>query len=104
MVAYRNTKTGRIVRLSAPNGPMDRSARWERVEPGEAATESPAPWPAPNPDPGAVFDPGEHTVAQVNAHLAGADVGERERVIQAECEGRSRRGIIQGPHADLSGS
>lgn len=49
------------------------------------------------------FDPAEHGVDEVNDHLAAADQDERERVLQAESEGKARRGILQGPHADLSG-
>lgn len=50
------------------------------------------------------FNPGEHTVAQVNGYLAGVGLDERARVIQAECEGQSRRGVIQGPYSDLAGA
>lgn len=108
-VAYRNTKTGRIVRLAEALPSMDRSKRWERLGNGEAPDQAAAqsgpvaPWPVPTPDPDGPFDPGEHTVTQVNDHLAGAEVGERERVLQAEADGRGRRGILAGPHSDLSG-
>lgn len=108
MVAYRNTRTGRFVHLAEPLPSMDRSKRWERVEEDEAPKEpggavSP-PWPEPAPDPDGAFDPGEHTVAQVNAHLADVDLAERERVLQAEAEGRGRRGVLSGPYSDLSGA
>lgn len=104
MIVYRNTRTGRTVRLSEPSVPMDRSRRWERIaEP--ASVEAPlAPWPTPAAAPSGPFDPAEHTVTQVNAHLAGADAGERARVLQAEAEGRARRGILSGPHAGQPGT
>lgn len=51
-----------------------------------------------------VFDPSEHTVDEVNDHLGHADDTERERVLQAESEGKARQGILTGPHSDLSGS
>lgn len=97
MVTYRNTRTGRIVHLSEPSPVMDRSSRWVRVEAdgGEQA----APVDSPSPGSGGLFDPAGHTVAQVNAYLAGADAGERERVLRAEAAGRNRRGIVEGPHS-----
>lgn len=106
-VTYRNTRTGRVVHMAEPLPSMERSRRWERVEPDTPAEkEEPerlSPWPDPNPNPSGPFDPAEHTVAQVNAYLADADRGERERVLQAEAEGRARRGVLSGPHSDLSG-
>ena len=107
-VTYRNTRTGRVVHMAEPLPSMERSRRWERVEPGTPAEkEEPErlpPWPDPSPAPDGPFDPAEHTVAQVNAYLADAGRGERERVLQAEAEGRARRGVLSGPHSDLSGT
>ena len=108
-VAYRNTKTGRVVRLADPLPSMDRSKRWQRIDADEPARDQgdapKPPWEEPAPaDPGGPFDPTGHTVAQVNEHLAGAALPERERVLQAEAEGRGRRGILQGPHSDLTGA
>lgn len=104
MVVYRNTRTGRIVHMTAPVPAMDRSARWERADDlsdaGGAAPAAPVPqWPAPAPDPAEPFDPADHTVAQVNAYLASAGEDERVRVLAAEAEGRNRRGIVEGPHS-----
>lgn len=106
MVAYRNTRTGRVVHLAEALPSMDRSKRWERVDPGQATEPAEGredgltpPWPAPTPDPGGEFDPREHTVAQVNEYLAGADLGERHRVLRIEAEDRGRRGILAGPWA-----
>lgn len=104
MVTYRNTKTGRITRLGEASPLMDRSARWVRVvgdvEPIERGAEvgqgeEPA---------SASFQPDDRTVDEVNAYLADADQAERERVLQAEAEGRGRRGILSGPFSDLSGA
>lgn len=36
------------------------------------------------------YDPSEHTVDEVNEHLATADDAERERVLKAEAEGKNR--------------
>lgn len=103
-VTYRNTKTGRVTRLGAASPLMDRSTRWVRVigdtspvEPGAGEETREGPSPAP-------FQPADHTVADVNAHLSDADPAERERVLQAEAEGKGRRGVLQGPYADLSGA
>lgn len=111
MVAYRNTRTGRVVHMAEPLPSMERSRRWERVEeeakgPQDvgAPAEPVAPWPVPDPAPDGLFDPGEHTVAQVNAYLADAGRDERLRVLAEEAEGRGRRGILSGPHSDLSGA
>ncbi|WP_182704177.1 hypothetical protein [Thermomonospora cellulosilytica] len=98
MVIYKNTKTGAIVRLAAPNKAMDQSQRWQRVE----ETAEPAD-PAGGQEPGR-YDPADHTVDEVNAYLADVDLAERERIIQAEAEGKARRGIISGPYSDLSGA
>ncbi|MBM4497537.1 hypothetical protein MWT96_20785 [Prescottella equi] len=46
------------------------------------------------------FDPTGHDVDEVNAYLDGADAAERERVLQAEADGKARKGILSGPHAD----
>lgn len=56
------------------------------------------------PSVGGAYDPAADSVAQVNDYLAGADADERARVLQAECDGKARRGIIQGPYSDLSGT
>lgn len=105
-VAYRNTRTGRVVRLAGPLPSMDRSRRWERVDEPQAAEAArpqagpAAPWPEPKPDPDGPFDPGQHTVKQVNEHLAAADAREVERVMVAEAGGRGRRGILLGPASE----
>lgn len=111
MVAYRNTRTGRVVYLAGPLPSMDRSRRWERIAPetttasgGEASVGGGDAFPPPLSDPDAPLDPDTATVAQVNAYLAGVDLAERERVLQAEAEGRGRRGILSGPWSDLSGA
>jgi len=44
--------------------------------------------------PRSVFDPADHTVAEVNAHLEKADDDERERVLAAERAGQARKGIL----------
>ncbi|MER7967781.1 hypothetical protein ABTX35_01990 [Streptomyces sp. NPDC096080] len=49
---------------------------------------------AQDPDPDA-FDPGEHTVLQVIAHLAEADEGETLRVLDAEASGEKRKGLLE---------
>lgn len=53
---------------------------------------------------GDAYDPGAHTVDEVNTYLADAESDERERVLQSESEGKGRAGILSGPHADLSGN
>ncbi|NKV28219.1 hypothetical protein GS921_00285 [Rhodococcus hoagii] len=50
------------------------------------------------------FDPADFDVDEVNAYLDGADAAERERVLQAEADGKARKGILSGPHADTSKS
>lgn len=48
------------------------------------------------------FDPAEHTVDEVNDHLAAhADQspGEVARVLELEAAGKARVGITEGPHA-----
>lgn len=41
-----------------------------------------------------VFDPADHTVAQVVAHLERADDEERARVLAAERAGKARAGVL----------
>jgi hypothetical protein len=41
-----------------------------------------------------VFDPADHTVAEVNAHLEKADDDERARVLAAERDGKARTGVL----------
>ncbi|MYR76538.1 MULTISPECIES: hypothetical protein [unclassified Streptomyces] len=46
------------------------------------------------PDPNA-FDPAEHTVLQVIAHLAEADEAETARVLDEEAKGEQRKGLLE---------
>lgn len=41
------------------------------------------------------YDPSYHTVVEVNAYLASADPEERERVLEAERNGKARKGILE---------
>ncbi|MYR37050.1 hypothetical protein GTX14_09880 [Streptomyces sp. SID4944] len=41
------------------------------------------------------FDPAEHTVLQVIAHLAEADEEETARVLDAEASGEKRKGLLE---------
>jgi hypothetical protein len=41
------------------------------------------------------FDPAEHTVLQVIAHLAEADEQETARVLDIEAEGEKRKGLLE---------
>ncbi|WP_199785510.1 hypothetical protein, partial [Streptomyces sp. Tu 6176] len=41
------------------------------------------------------FDPAEHTVLQVIAHLAEADEQETARVLDAEAAGEKRKGLLE---------
>lgn len=50
------------------------------------------------------FDPSDYDVDEVNDRLANADHATREAVLQAEAEGKARKGILSGPHSDLSKS
>jgi di/tripeptidase len=43
------------------------------------------------------FDPAEHTVEEVNAHLEKATAAEQQRVLVAEDEGKARTTILAGP-------
>lgn len=44
--------------------------------------------------PRSVFDPAEHTVAEVNDYLDRADDDERERVLALERDGQARKGVL----------
>ena len=44
------------------------------------------------------FDPSAHTVDEVNAYLADADEAERQRVLQAEADGKDRA-TVKAPEA-----
>lgn len=41
-----------------------------------------------------VYNPGDHTVAEVNAYLETADDDERARVLTVERDGQTRKGIL----------
>lgn len=41
-----------------------------------------------------VFDPADHTVEEVNDHLADADDAEQARVLEAERGGKARVGVL----------
>jgi hypothetical protein len=49
-------------------------------------------------EPAADFDPDQHTVAEVNAHLD-KHPEQAPAVLAAERDGRARTGILTGPHA-----
>ncbi|GAA3223228.1 hypothetical protein [Actinocorallia longicatena] len=97
MITYRNTLTGRTVDRPGPDDVMDKSDRWERVgadgdvdqreivRHDQQARETVIP---PR------YDPSQHTVAEVNEHLATLDPEERARVLAAERDGKARRGIL----------
>jgi hypothetical protein len=58
----------------------------------EAVEDSPA---APAPPAGDyVYDPGEHTVAEVNDYLDTASPEETQRVLDAELAGKARKGLV----------
>ncbi len=40
------------------------------------------------------FNPEEHTVAEVKEHLSAADPVEAEQVLQAEKDGKARKGVL----------
>lgn len=42
----------------------------------------------------ALFDPADHTVAEVNAYLADADAAEHARVLSAEAAGKNRASLV----------
>jgi len=48
------------------------------------------------------FDPAKHSVADVLAHLDGADHAEAERVLDAEAAGQKRAGIVKQRDAVLA--
>jgi hypothetical protein len=41
------------------------------------------------------YDPGEHTVNEVLLHLQEVDAEERDRIMEAELQGRGRKGILE---------
>jgi hypothetical protein len=41
-----------------------------------------------------IFDPSDHTVAEVNVYLERADDDERDRVLAAERAGKARTGVL----------
>ena len=86
MIAYRNTRTGRVVDRDEPDKLMDHSKRWERIEddPDAERIEIPAQG----------FDPSEHSVEDVLVHLDQADDDERRRVLVAERDGKARKSIL----------
>lgn len=43
-----------------------------------------------------LYDPGAHTVAEVLAYLAEVDPDERDRALEAERNGKARKGILGG--------
>jgi hypothetical protein len=49
--------------------------------------------PPPDPPVGEVFDPSEHTVAEVNEYLD-ANPDDEDRVIEAERAGKARKALI----------
>lgn len=49
---------------------------------------------------GPEFDPAEHNVDDVVAHLASAGPGERDRVLAAERTGKARAGVLNSSPAD----
>lgn len=90
-----------------PAGPPQQPAETRVGTPlADASTQTPAPDGDQDDDEdedGDAFDPADFTVDEVNAHLADADLDERERVLQAEAEGKGRTTVLTGPYSDLSG-
>lgn len=114
-VTYRNAWTGRIVTRDEPDRDMEIARKWERVEdepeselePEESESEPELESEGGEPEEQlqeSDFDPGQHSVGEVNTYLADADLSERERVLQAESEGKGRVRILTGPYSDLTGA
>jgi hypothetical protein len=78
--------------LTHPETTPEPEAEGEPAE--EPVEEEPAEEDAPEEGAPDEFDPGEHTVVEVLAYLA-EHPEERERVLQAEAEGRGRKGILE---------
>jgi hypothetical protein len=74
------------------------AGRW--AAPVEAATAAPGERrsvAAPKPTSGDPFDPSEHSVKEVLAHLDTADPAETARVLAAETAGQARKGVLARP-------
>lgn len=52
----------------------------------------------PDPQPPGVYDPGEHSAAEVNAYLA-EHPEMVAQVLSDEAAGKNRKSIVEGPHA-----
>jgi hypothetical protein len=50
-----------------------------------------------------LYDPGAHTVDEVNDYLGTVHDAEIDRVLEAEQAGKARVGILSGPYADEEG-
>lgn len=77
--------------------PADAPAPDVPEEEPAAAPDSDAASPAPDStsqEPAPAFDPGAHTVAEVNDHLDQSDDDEVERVLAAERDGKARKSIL----------
>lgn len=83
-ITYRNTITGRVVERESADRLMDRSQRWERIEPKKRPVEP--------------YNPSEHGVHEVNEYLASASPDERKRVLTAEVDDKARSTILNGPY------
>lgn len=66
-----------------------------QAPPLTAAQADPRTQPDPQPQGGGEFDPAEHTVLQVIAHLAEADEEETARVLDAEAASEKRKGLLE---------
>lgn len=63
---------------------------------GDYVIVDPAPEPVEELQPPELFDPGEHTVPEVNDYLNTAEPAEQVRVLEAERAGKARKGILGG--------
>lgn len=60
-------------------------------------------WQLGTPPPDDQFDPSDHSVDEVNAHLANAAEAERQRVLDAEAAGKDRATVrTPSPDSDQS--
>ncbi|WP_326592843.1 hypothetical protein [Streptomyces brevispora] len=82
-VRYRDEDVPRVrARAGAQAGPLT-TAHADPPAPGPQEPDSP------------VFDPSEHVVLQVIAHLAEADEDETARVLDAEEQGEKRKSLVE---------
>lgn len=86
--------TPAVVSEEVPFQTAEEKVAQAQADAGQPEVPEEQPAPESGPEAPVQFDPNEHTVAEIQEHLASADEAEKERVLAAEADGQARKTLV----------